>query len=86
MWGKEAQDAILLIDNTYGKHALLMQAEIADGKFIAGVVGLSQLLEEYAQCSLDAQNLCFFPTSVLESSNKHMNNIKKWEKLGSGRK
>ena len=62
--------------NTTAKAALNRQKKIADGKFIACVVGIAQILEEYALTSLDSQNSSFFPTSVLNSADVHMGNIK----------
>ena len=53
-----------------------MQFQVYDGKFIASVLGIAQILEEYALLSLDSQNLKFFPKSVLNSSEIHMTKIK----------
>ena len=74
--GKISEDAVLSNDNTTAKESLNMQSQISDGKFIASVVGIAQILEEYALLSLDSQNLKFFPTSVLNSSEIHMTTIK----------
>ena len=74
--GKDAQEAALENDNTTAKIALNTQAKISDGKFIAGIIGIVQILEEYALLSIDSQNLKFFPTSVLSSAEIHMNKIK----------
>ena len=75
--GKAAEEYNLEGDNTNAKIALKTQEKIADGKFIASIIGVAQILEEYALTSLDAQNLHFFPTSVLNSATVHMGNILK---------
>jgi hypothetical protein len=64
------------MDNTGAKQAMLMQNKISDPEFIAITVGIAQLLEEYAEVSLDGQNLRFFPTSVMESVNTHMKQLR----------
>ena len=77
IWGNAVKECLLENDNTGAKEALKMQERLSDGKFIASVIGIVQILEEYARTSLDSQNLSFFPTSVLQSSDVHLSNIKK---------
>ena len=77
LWGDIVKECALENDNTGAKEAMKMTGRLSDGKFIASVVGVVQILEEYAKTSLDSQNLSFFPTSVLNSSDNHLTKIKK---------
>ena len=43
---------------------------LADGKFIARIIGYCQILNSYAKASLDSQHVKSFPTTVLESVDK----------------
>ena len=73
--GQIAKESAEEFDNTTAKIALKQQEKISDGTFIASIVGLVQILEEYALVSLDAQSSKFFRT-VFNYADMHMKNKK----------
>jgi hypothetical protein len=55
---------------------------VSDPDFIAFAVGLAQILDSYAKCSLDVQNIKLQPTSVpgtLRELEESLENLKDWK-------
>lgn len=65
-------------DNTAAKAAQKTLDSLTNGKNLAMVVGLGQILEGYAEVSLQSQSSCSFPTTVLKATDKARTQLEKY--------
>ena len=68
--GREEQEAAAEIRLADQKSIKLKKKKLTDGRFLARIIGYSQILNSYARASLHSQSVRTFPTTVLASVEK----------------